>query len=92
MIRSHEDYDDALDAYHEGYGPYPGEFEGDEDYRMEFADPGGNSALRAETANNPRDCTCPTCGARNVLTRKDRSLGYQCDACSDRDEGGFGQY
>lgn len=64
------------------------EFEGDEDDRLEFADPGGNSALRAETANNPRDCACPTCGERNVLTRADRERHYQCDRCSDNDERG----
>ena len=32
-----------------------------------FADPGGNSALRAASASNPRNLDCPTCGAKNVL-------------------------
>lgn len=30
-----------------------------DDYRSEFADPGGNSALRAETPTNPRNLPCP---------------------------------
>lgn len=54
-----------------------------------FAEPGGRSALRAETADNPRDCSCPTCGRRNVLTRIDVQRGYQCNSCSDLDERGF---
>jgi hypothetical protein len=54
---------------------------------LDFADPGGDSALRAESSSNPRDCDCPTCGARNVLTRADARNGYQCDACAARDEG-----
>ena len=53
-----------------------------------FAEPGGNSALRAASKCNPRDCACPTCGRKNVLTRRDRELGYQCNACADRAEGG----
>ena len=66
----------------------------DDDYddgdRDEFADPGGNSALRAATKGNPRNLPCPTCGAKNRLTPKDRALGYQCNSCADRDErGGF---
>jgi len=65
----------------------------DRDYdgeRMEFADPGGRSALRAASRTNPRNLPCPTCGAPNRLTPKDRRLGYQCDRCADRDEmGGY---
>lgn len=53
----------------------------------DFADPGGRSALRAASAKNPRNLPCPTCGRANRLTPKDVSLGYQCDACADRDEG-----
>ena len=30
---------------------------------FEFADPGGKSALRAATRDNPRIYPCPTCGA-----------------------------
>ena len=53
-----------------------------------FADPGGESALRAATPENPRDQPCPTCGNENVLTRIDVNRGYQCDACARRDERG----
>lgn len=49
-----------------------------------FADPGGRSALRAETEDNPRNLPCPTCGAPNRLTPIDRQRGYQCDSCADR--------
>lgn len=52
----------------------------------EFADPGGNSALRAATVDNPRNLPCPTCGRLDVLTLKDVTLGYQCDSCATRDE------
>jgi hypothetical protein len=53
-----------------------------------FADPGGRSALRAETEDNPRNLPCPTCGTENVLTPADRAAGYQCDSCADQAEGG----
>ena len=53
-----------------------------------FADPGGNSALRAATKDNPRNLPCPSCGTPNALTPIDRQRGYQCDACADRDERG----
>jgi hypothetical protein len=59
----------------------------DEGNRIAFADPGGRSALRAATPDNPRDLPCPNCGEPNRLTRTDRILGYQCDACADRAEG-----
>lgn len=54
---------------------------------FDFQDPGGNSALRRATKSNPRNLPCPTCGEPNRLTPKDRDLGYQCNKCSDRDEG-----
>jgi hypothetical protein len=54
----------------------------------DFADPGGRSALRAASKRNPRNLPCPSCGAPNRLTPRDRELGYQCDACADRDERG----
>lgn len=54
-----------------------------------FADPGGNSALRAETPDNPRIHPCPTCGAPNRLTPIDVARGYQCDRCADRAERGL---
>jgi hypothetical protein len=60
----------------------------DDDDRSMFADPGGKSALRRATRRNPRNLPCPTCKAPNRLTPKDRALGYQCDACADRDERG----
>ena len=52
----------------------------------DFADPGGNSALRAETPDNPRNLPCPCCGDENVLTPKDRALGYICNPCADQAE------
>lgn len=62
----------------------------DEVNDMDFADPGGNSALRAASDSNPRNLPCPTCREPNRLTPKDRELGYQCDQCADRLEmGGF---
>lgn len=75
------------------YDPYY-DYEPDEwDERVErFADPGGNSALYAADADNPRDQPCPNCEAENVLTRADVQAGYQCDACADRAEGRFGEY
>lgn len=54
-----------------------------------FANPGGNSALRAATPDNPRDRPCPTCGRENVLTRIDVQRGYQCDGCADALERGY---
>lgn len=54
-----------------------------------FADPGGRSALRCATKDNPRNLPCPTCGEKNRLTPLDRASGYQCDECADRYEGGF---
>lgn len=61
----------------------------DFDYENDFADPGGKSALRAATKSNPRNLPCPTCGAPNRLTPKDKALGYQCDSCADACEGGW---
>lgn len=60
----------------------------DMDDHCDFADPGGNSALRAETPSNPRNLPCPNCGAPNRLTPADRERGYQCDACADLAERG----
>jgi hypothetical protein len=54
-----------------------------------FADPGGNSALRAETPDNPRIYPCPTCKTPSVLTRIDVARHYQCDSCADRAERGY---
>ena len=77
MARYYRDPDD--DNYED--------YDSEEDLRDDFADPGGNSALRAASKTNPRNLPCPTCGEPNRLTPKDRSLGYQCDSCADADEG-----
>lgn len=58
------------------------------DSYSEFADPGGKSALRAATKDNPRNLPCPTCGEPNRLTPADKRLGYQCDSCADLAERG----
>lgn len=55
--------------------------------RPRFANPG--SALRAASPSNPRNLPCPTCHEPNKLTPADRANGYQCDACANRDEGGW---
>jgi len=75
-----EEDDDEPWAY-DDYDPY--------DEYNDFADPTGVSALRRATPDNPRNLPCPNCGRENVLTPKDRSLGYQCDACADRAERGW---
>lgn len=49
---------------------------------LHFQDPGGRSALRKATKDNPRNRPCPTCGRKNVLTPRDVRLGYQCDICA----------
>jgi len=62
----------------------PRDWDDDDD----FADPGGNSSLRAGDRVYP----CPTCGKENSLTAGDVRRGYQCDRCADRDEGrGYGR-
>jgi len=53
-----------------------------------FADPGGNSALRAASDTNPRNLPCPNCGEPDRLTPADRARGYQCDSCADALERG----
>jgi ssDNA-binding Zn-finger/Zn-ribbon topoisomerase 1 len=58
------------------------------DGSLMFADPGGRSALRAETDDNPRNLPCPDCGDENVLTPADRAHSYVCDRCADRNERG----
>jgi hypothetical protein len=55
--------------------------------KRDFADPGGESALRAADEKNPRNHPCPTCKRPNLLTLKDVRLGYQCDFCARRAEG-----
>lgn len=77
-------------AYYDDRGDDDDDFDGG----IEFADPGGRSALRAATKSDPRIHACPTCGTANRLTGQDKALGYQCDACADRAEGrpGSGEY
>lgn len=65
---------------------YDGEYG---DLMDDFADPGGNSALRAATPTNPRIHPCPNCNRENMLTPKDVALGYQCDYCADAAERGY---
>lgn len=57
--------------------------------RSMFADPHGNSALRAVSKRNPRNLPCPTCKQPNRLTPADKRQGYQCDQCADEAEGAF---
>jgi hypothetical protein len=67
-------------------------YDEDRDYQIDgvgFADPGGNSALRAATRRNPRNRPCPTCKRKNALTPADVAAGYQCNACADQIERGF---
>jgi len=59
----------------------------DDDSEIQFANPGGRSALRAETPDNPRNLPCPTCHRRDMLTPADVAQGYQCDRCADVAEG-----
>lgn len=71
------------------YSNYEG-YEYDRSDRTEvYADPCGVSALRKETACNPRNLPCPTCGKPNRLTPVDQAHGYQCDSCASRDELGW---
>jgi hypothetical protein len=70
-------YDDELD------------YEEMTERREMFADPGGSSALRAASKDNPRNLPCPTCGWPNRLTPADVSRGYQCDSCADAQERGM---
>lgn len=79
------DYDDEYDQHEQYYDDEHDLIDG-----VGFADPGGRSALRRETPDNPRDRPCPTCGAENVLTRIDVKRGYQCNRCADRAEGHMG--
>lgn len=62
------------------------EFRDADDYAIDFADPGGTSALRAAGPDNPRNLPCPTCREPNRLTPADAVLGYQCDNCANAAE------
>lgn len=63
--------------------------EPDELRACDFADPGGNSALRAATHSNPRNLPCPNCNQPDMLTPADKAHGYQCDTCANRAERGW---
>lgn len=77
--------DPADDCEDEPFGPdYQDGFSDEPD----FADPGGNSALRAASKTNPRNLPCPTCRRPDLLTPADKARGYQCDSCADRAERG----
>jgi hypothetical protein len=62
----------------------------DEDLDLDFQDPGGESALRRATRDNPRNLPCPNCGRPDMLTPKDVALHYVCDICADVAEGKCG--
>jgi NMD protein affecting ribosome stability and mRNA decay len=81
------DDDLCLDCFFEEPDLSDYEYEHLEDYA--FADPGGHSALRAATPDNPRNLPCPECGEPNRLTPRDRDLHYVCDSCADRRERGY---
>lgn len=72
----HDDWEEPDD--YDDYEPIDG---------VGFADPGGHSALRAATKDNPRNLPCPNCGKPNRLTPIDVAHGYQCDECANRAEG-----
>lgn len=58
----------------------------EDDFLIDFETPGGKSALRRETKDNPRNLPCPTCNRPNMLTPLDQRAGYQCDICADQAE------
>jgi hypothetical protein len=98
MDEDYEDDEEALmdeeeDPDHYGEDPLDAamrDYDDDEDIRDHaFADPGGNSALRAASRNNPRNLPCPNCKEPNRLTPADRAKGYQCDQCANELEMGF---
>jgi hypothetical protein len=81
IVADEDDFGDRRDPYDDG-----------DDWQIDgvgFADPGGRSALRAATPDNPRNLPCPTCKRPNMLTPIDQQRGYQCDICADALERGF---
>jgi hypothetical protein len=76
-------------SFHDEREDWDDMMEGDDSGRLIFADPGSDSALRAETENNPRNLPCPSCDEPNMLTPEDKRRGYQCDSCANRAERGF---
>ena len=78
------------DRWEPGYdGPCGEEDEYDLIDGVGFADPGGESALRAATRDNPRNLPCRQCGRENMLTAIDREHGYCCDFCARENEMGY---
>jgi len=63
-----------------------GNFKDDNEIGITFKN--DHSALRKASRSNPRIYPCPTCGAKNALTLQDVNLGYQCDSCANKAEGG----
>ena len=90
-LREYETQEEFEDDGCDDDRDFENDFEGCEDEDLidgvGFADPGGRSALRAATRNNPRNLPCPDCGRENVLTPADRRAGYCCDICADAKEG-----
>jgi DNA-directed RNA polymerase subunit RPC12/RpoP len=70
-----------------GLNKYKTSIREDEDEVISFKDL--KSSLRKASKSNPRIYPCPTCGKKNRLTLQDVNLGYQCDECADKIEGGF---
>ena len=93
MCISNEDCDCHLD--YDGNDDFDECEDGDDDDLRNnidgvgFAEPGGRSALRAATIDNPRMYPCPTCGTPNRLTAIDVARNYQCNRCADAAERGF---
>src|SRR5208282_4777896 len=58
-----EDVDGCFEGEEDEYEDECDDGEPPDDYEFEidFADPGGRSALRAATPTNPRNLPCPTC-------------------------------
>jgi len=77
-------WEDAVEEEDDwGDSPTDREEQGMEDDRSMFADPGGQSALRA----GDRIFPCPTCERPNMLTAQDVKLHYQCDICANGEDG-----
>ncbi len=61
----------------------------DDDDRLMFADPGGESSLYAAGPGNPRNQACPDCGRPDVLTVLDAREGKCCNRCAREKEQGW---
>ncbi len=80
-----DDDRDLLDDLDDDYDN--DDFDGDGYDDAPFADPGGNSALRAASARNPRNLPCPQCERPDMLTPADVARHYVCDRCARQNEG-----